>query len=322
MPIGIRETAIAIDDQLSRFMPLLPLVGLSLGFFFPDVLIHVRSWTPWLISLMIVSGALRLRIAEFGSAMSNPFSILFFLVFTRMFMPLFILFASSMFFRGEPDTITGYVLIFATPTAASGFIWIATFQGNRALGLSLILLDTVLSPLTMPLTVSILRGGNVTIDTVSIMISMLHMVVIPTIIGVTLNETSKGKIPAQISPFFNPIAKICMPLVIASNAASILPTIHFNDLRILKIAGICILFTTTAMTLARLFTFLIRFDHERCVTMAFCSQRNTSVTVAIATSFFPEAVALPSLISILFQQLLTGLVGKILFRKGAGKQTV
>ena len=320
MSFKLGETANTIDEQMTRFMPLIPLIGLLFGFFLPGFFIQLRPLTPWLIGLMTFSGALRLRVAEFGGVIKRPLPLLVFFVFARIIMPLYILFVSSFVFRGSPDTITGFVLLYATPTAASGFIWIVAYRGDKALGLTLILLDTALSPLIMPGTLSVLRGGNVTIDTGSIMVSMFFMVVLPTIIGVALNESSRGKIPAVISPYFNPLAKISMPVIIAANASLALPSIKFNDLQIWKIAGMSIFFLITAVILARLAAYLFRFDFERSVALTFpASQRNTSVTITIAVGFFPEAIALPALINILFQQILSGLAGRVLFRKGSNQ---
>ena len=73
---------------MTRFMPLLPLAGLLLGFFLPGVFFHMRPWTSWLIGLMTFSGALRLRVAEFGGVIRNPLPILIFFVFARILMPL------------------------------------------------------------------------------------------------------------------------------------------------------------------------------------------------------------------------------------------
>ena len=316
MPLELGKTATLIDNKLSRFMPIMPPLGLILGFFLPDVFIQLRPLTPWFLSIMTFSGALRMRVSEFGSAVRNPLPILTFFVFARILMPIYIFFASSLVFGDTPDTISGFVLLYATPTAVSAFIWVTLFHGDKALGLTLILFDTLLSPLIMPFTISVLMGTNIIINTGGIIISLIFMVVLPTIVGVILNETSRSRIPALISPYFNPLAKVSILLIIAGNASSILPGIQLNDVEIWKVAGFCILFTVTVLMLARLTAFVLRYDYGKAVAFTLMGGlRNTSATITIAAGFFPEAVALPALISILFQQTLSGFVGKLFFRK-------
>ena len=316
MIVDPKKTALVIDEQISRFMPVLPLFGLVIGYFLPEFMIQFRHWTPYCLALITLASALRLQIKEFGSAMRSPFPILVFFSIVRILMPLCVLLFSSLFFRGEPEIITGYIVIYSAPVAVAGFIWIVIFNGNKALGLSLILLDTLFSPLIMPATIMVLRGTDVNINASSIIVSMLLMVGIPTIVGVIINETSRGKIPAQISPFLNPLSKLSLIFIISSNSASILPTIQLNDLRIWKIAGLCCFFLISTMLLPRLGAFLIKCDHEKTVGLTFsAAQRNSSAALTVAVSFFPELVVLPTLVHIIFQQLLSGILGRLVFGK-------
>ena len=316
MPVKAERAAVLIDSQMSRMMPLLPLAGLVIGFFLPDVFIHLRPWTPWFLSMITFSGVLKLRVTELGGVLRKPIPIFCFFILSRILTPLYVLFFSSIFFAGNSETIAGFILLYSAPAAASGFIWITTFRGNMALGLSLILFDTLLSPIFMPLSISVLAGSKVTMDPGSIMISLIFTVVIPTILGIMLNETSRGKIPALISPYFNPLSKFSLMLIIAANASSTLPAIQFNDQKIWKIAGLCITLTILTMLTARLAGFITRCDYEKSVALVFTiGQRNTSAAIIIATSFFPEAFALPALINILFQQIISGIMGNLLFRK-------
>ena len=72
-------------------------------------------------------------------------------------------------------------------------------EGNVALGVTLVTLDSILSPLVVPATVMIVAGAAVSFDAGSLMVSLLWMVVVPTIIGVTLHEATDGRI-AEAGP--------------------------------------------------------------------------------------------------------------------------
>lgn len=297
-------------------MPALVPVGIVLGFLLPDVFIHFRPFVPWLFGLLTLAGALKLRIAEFGGTIREPLPIFAFLVSSHIIMPLVAFSAASIFFGHDPDVITGFILLFSGPTAVSGFIWVTIFRGDKALCLTLIMLATLLSPLLMPGTVFVLIGARVAINMGSIAFSLILMIVIPTIAGVTTNELSRGKIPLVISPYLDPISKVAVLLVIAANMAPVAATIQFNDLRIWGVAALCAVLSVSGFFMSKLAALVARCNHEKSITLLFsCGMRNMNAGIVIAVSFFPEAAALPALLGILLQQSVAALMGKLLIRK-------
>ncbi|MCL2185656.1 MAG: hypothetical protein FWB86_07380 [Treponema sp.] len=290
-------------------------LAVALGLCFPSVFFPLRPLVILLFGIMTFSGALKLTAKELGQAVRDPFPILLFFIASHIIMPLAALFSSSFIFS-NPDIITGFVLLFAGPTAVSGFIWVTIFKGNKALGLTLILLDTLLAPLVVPATLSLFIGTKVHMDMSGIAISLSFMVVIPTIIAVTLNETSKGKIPETICPGIDPFAKICLILVIAANSSAIAPIIRFNDPVVWSIAAVCILLTSSGFLLARFNGFIGKCGEEKRASLIIAGGlRNNSAVMTIAVTFFPETTVLPALLSIIFQQIITVVMGKLLIKK-------
>ena len=296
-------------------MPLTTPLSIVLGFLLPSFFIHIRPFTPWLFGLMTFSGALKLRAKELGATVRSPVPILLFFACTHVLMPVIAMFASSLVFIDQ-DVVTGFVLLFSAPTAVSGFIWISIFKGDMALCLTLILLDTLLAPIVVPGSISILMGTKVAMDGSVIAISLIFMIVVPTILGVSINEASKGKIPARICFVFDPIAKFCLMSVIAANAAVIAPTVKFNDPLIWKIAALVVVLTFLGFFLIKLFTMFGKCSFPKDIAMIIPSGlRNNSAVVTIAVTFFPEAAVLPSLTCILFQQSIAAIMGRFFTRK-------
>jgi len=315
MPMNVSMLS-DINKTLNRLMPVLTPFGILLGFFLPGIFIHLRPFVPWLFGFFTLAGALRLRVVEFGSTIRSPLPILGFFISAHVAMPLIALLSASLFFGGDPDTVAGYVLIYSGPTAVTGFLWTGIFGGDKALCLTLILLDTLLSPLVIPGTVSVLLGTKVTMDMSGIAVSLILMVVIPTIVGVTLNETSRGKIPSLVCPFLDPLSKPIIVLVIAANTSPVASRIHFNDLKIWILFGVCILLTVGSFLLSKLSSIVVRSKPEKGITMFFSGGlRNISAVTTIAVSFFPEAVALPTLLGIMTQQSICAFMGRLLLPK-------
>jgi len=311
---------VKLNNRLGRLIPITTPMGIALGFFFPRVFIHLRPYVPWLFAMMTFSGALKLRASELTDAVRKPAPILLFLAASHVVMPLAALLSSSLLFDNA-DLITGFVLLFSGPTAVSGFIWVMIFKGDKALGLTLILLDTLLAPLIVPGTVSILMGTKIAMDMRGIAVSLLFMVVLPTIVGVTLNETSKGKVSAVLCPSFDPFAKICLILVIAANASPVAPGIQFNDPVLWKAALVCILLTICGFLLAKLNGVVGRCGDEKSVSLIISGGlRNNSAVMTIAVTFFPEAAVLPTLLSILFQQSIMAIMGKAFVKKNVTEE--
>jgi predicted Na+-dependent transporter len=311
----IAELATVLNRQLERLMPVLTPSGVFLGFLFPQVFIYLRPLVSWLFAIMTLSGALKLRVRELGMTLRRPLPILLFFLASHALLPLAVLFISGIFFAGDADTISGYILVYAAPTAVSGFIWVSIYRGDNALALAVILLDTLAAPVIVPGTVSLLLGTRIALDMSGIALSLIMMVVIPTIIGIAVNEFSRGKAPPLIVPYLNPAAKVCIILVIAANASAIAPQVHPEDPKVWAIGALCIGLSVIGYFLSKLVCVLGRLSPPKRVSIFFAvGLRNISAATTIAIEFFPEAAALPAILGIVFQQTMAAVMGKLLIR--------
>jgi predicted Na+-dependent transporter len=307
------EYFVKLNVRLQRLMPVLTPLGVFLGILLPRFFIHLRPLIPWMFGIMTLSGALKLKAREFGLVLRNPLPILLFFFSSHVLMPLVALLVASLVFRGDPDTVSGYILVYSVPTAVSGFIWVNIYKGDNALALALILISTVVAPLVVPGTMSILMGTQVSLDMSGIALSLVLMVVVPSLIGVAANEVSRGKIPRVVFPFLNPLAKVCLILVIAANASAVAPQLRFTDPRVWLVAAVCVLFAVLGYFLARFIGIACRLSQDKRVTIFFSSGlRNISAATTIAIEFFPQAAALPALLGIVFQQSMAAIMGRLL----------
>jgi tagaturonate reductase len=305
-----------INYFLERAIPLLTPIGVMLGVLLPALFLNLRPFILVLFGTMTLSGALKLRAKEMGRAVSSPLPIILFFVSAHIIMPLVVFFLSKLIFYNDPDTVSGYVLLYSVPTAVTAFIWISVYKGDRALSLSLIMLDTLLAPLVVPGTVRLLLRTSISLDMTGMAVSLVFMVLIPTVAGVALNEFSHGKIPALISPVLNPFSKVCMVLVIAANSAAVAPQINFNNPRLLLVSAICIGFSALGFAGGKLTGMIGRNTKEKQITLLFASGlRNTSAAMTLSIEFFPLAAALPSVLGIIFQQTMAAIMSRVLLGK-------
>ena len=278
---------------------------------------------PWLFATVTLLSALKLRVRDLGTTISSPLPIFLFLFVVRVFIPSTIFAISSLIFRDHPDIVAGYVLLYSIPAAITGFIWVTIFKGDAALALTLIILDTLLAPIVVPGTVRIFLGAGIDLNMTGMALSLIFMIVLPTIVGVALNEISHGKIPAIVSPYLAPLSKIVIFFVIASNVAAVAPRIRLDNPIIWLICATCFFFIAFCFCSARLATIAGKFDREKQVSFLYTSSlKNSIAAMTLAIRYFPEYAALPAVLGVIFQQNTAAVMGRIFFGKIGGKEKV
>jgi tagaturonate reductase len=217
-------------------------------------------------------------------------------------------------FPGKPDIVSGYVLLMAIPVAVSSYIWTAIFRGDDAVALTLILIDTILAPLLTPLTVRLFSHSEVAIDATGMIISLLVMVVVPSVIGVAVNQATHNRMRVSVAPLGKPFSKLALFAVIAINTAQIADKITFS-FSLLPIALLNALLAFLGFLCGWGIARLIRANRGVQVSLTFATgMRNISAAMVLAISFFPPDSALPVIIGILFQQTIAAFSGYLFFR--------
>jgi predicted Na+-dependent transporter len=318
MPSGSKPAEIAngCNRVLERFMPILTPIGVVLGMLFPVFFIKLRPYVPLIFGVMTLSGALKLKVRDLGQTARHPLPIVFFLLTARVITPVMVFLLGALFFGSDTDTISGYVLIYAAPTAVSGFVWVTIFRGDPALSLGLILLDTLLAPFVVPGTVRLLLGTKIVLDMYGMSLSLMYMVVIPSIVGVALNDLSRGAAPEIAGPYLTPLAKLCMIIVICANVAAVTDQIQIASPRFWIVGAACVVFSVLGFVVGKLAGLLGKLDRGKQVSLFYAvGLHNTSAAMTLGIQFFPGPAALPSVMGIIFQQTIAALMGRIFIRK-------
>jgi predicted Na+-dependent transporter len=314
---GPAGAALRLNALLEAAMPMVTPTGVVLGFLFPDLFVRLRPYIPWLFAGITLAGSLKLRARDLGAAAASPVPVLGFFAAAHVLMPVIALAASRMVLPGDMEAAAGFVLLFSAPTAVAGFIWVSIYRGDEALALALILLDTLAAPFVLPFSVSALLGTGIRLDWEAMAVSLALMVVLPTVLGVALNEASRGRIPRAVRPYLAPLSKILLALVIAANSAAVAPSVDFSETRVWAVGAAGIGLTSTAFLLGKALGLVPGIGHARRRGLVFTvGLRNISAVATIAVTFFPEAAALPAVLGMFFQQTLAAVFGRILLGKG------
>lgn len=305
-----------LNAFLQKWMPLVTPISVIIGVVLSPIFLPFTSWAPWIFALLTFTGSLSLNFKDLKQVARRPLPVLLALAIIHILMPLIGWSAVTLIFPDEPYTITGILILMLIPAGVVSFMWSSIYKGNLAQTLSVLLLSTLLAPLSVPFGLSFFVGTTVSIDVWAMMKGLLIMIVAPSLIGMAINQLSQGRLPARWNPVLAPLSKVCLSLVVIINGAAVAPMLLQFRAGVLPIALTVVALATGGYLLGWLLAKLLRFDQGEQVALTYCcGMRNMSAGAVIAIAYFPEQVAFPVIIGILVQQTLASTFGKLLFAR-------
>jgi predicted Na+-dependent transporter len=260
---------------------------------------------------MTFAGSLHMKFKDVKIFVKHPVLIVFTMVFLHLLMPLWVYFLSTVIFDDHLLTV-GFIVSVAVPTGVSSVIWINICKGNLPLGLSIILINTLLSPFIIPAMLHIVSGEQIHLDVASLMLNLILMIVLPTILGILVNELSKGEIPKRYGKKLSPISKLCLLTVIMINSSAIAPYLKDFNLHLISVLLLVFFVAVSGYAFALLIGRYILKDYPQMITLIFTGgMRNIALGVIVATTYFPSKVAMPVVFGMLFQQVLASVFSKV-----------
>jgi predicted Na+-dependent transporter len=304
-----------LNKQLEKIMPLITPTSVVLGVLLS---VYIKDFTyliPWIFAFMTFAGSLNSNFKSLSDVVRHPLPIFAAMVLLHILMPIWAWGVGHITFQGDIFTITGIVLGMAIPTGITSFIWVSIYKGNIPLTLSIILIDTLLSPLIVPYCLSLLIGERIEMDVLGIMQGLVGMIVVPSILGMLLNQFLIGDVTKKLSATLAPFSKISIGIVVMLNGAVIAPYLKEINLKLISITLVVFFIAVTGYVFSFLIGKLIRSDRDTVVSLTFSGgMRNISAGAVIAVTYFPPAVAVPVVVGMLFQQIIASFTGYFMGR--------
>ncbi len=313
----------ASNKTLERLMPLLTPTGVILGLILGNHVAWMKPAVTYLFAFLTLVNGMGVSINDFCSVLRRPKPILAFGLCTYILMPLLVTIIGNLFFPGNNDVITGYLLLYCIPSAVVACVWSGIYKGNMALSLSILVLATCLAPFITPASISLLAHSDIQIDTKGMVISLFTMVVIPSIIGIAINAATKGKCNEHLTPSLKPFTKIALLFVIIINTSQVAERlIQDADWIYIPEALTALLLTTASFFLSYLVSGFMKLKAEETVSVVYASgMRNISAALVLAIDFFPPAAAIPVISGIVLQQTTCAIISHFLFGAKPEKKT-
>ena len=300
---------VKLNTFLQKWMAILTPLSLVIGVIFESVGQHLLFLVAWLFALMTFISSLNMKFQDAKVFVRYPKTILVVILFLHVLMPLWAFFLSTIIFN---DTLLmiGFVLSVAVPTGVTSIIWVTISRGNIPLSLAIILIDTLLAPILMPLIIEVVAGQTIHIDMKSLILDLVWMVVVPSIVGIIMNEKTNGAIHRKLNPYLAPISKLCLFAVVMINSSAIAPFLKNITLELLLVILVVFIIAVSGYIFAFLLCKILWADdfETRTAFLFTAGMRNIALGVVIATTYFPSKVAMPIVFGMLFQQLLASIV--------------
>ena len=309
-----------LDAFLGKHMAVLIVAFVLVGITFPDIFSPINDYTMALFAFMTFANSLGGGFREMAAVARRPLPVVVIFAILHVVMPLLALAAGELLFPEAPLFTTGLVLEYAIPTGVASLLWVSIGRGNTSMCLSVVLLDTLLAPFVIPLTLRVLLGSVVEMDTASMVGNLMIMVAIPALLAMTLFQMTRGRVAATVKPRLAPFAKLTMLVLVLANATGCAPFLRDITPTLVKLIcavfALCLLGFFLGYQAAR----LLKADFPTAVTMSLNSGiRNIAAGSVLAIAYFPGDVLFPVAFSPLFLQATTAVIVKILHATKTGK---
>lgn len=307
----------SLNKFLEKIIPFITPTSVMLGILFSTYIQDYSFLVPWLFAFMTFEGSLTMKFQAIKGAFLHPFPAFIILIILHIIMPIWALIVGHLTFPTDQQTITGLVLAMLLPTGITSFIWVAMKNGNRALTLAVILIDSLLSPVIVPFSLTLFVGQTVALDVVRMMNGLFFMIVLPSLLGVLLNEITKGQAGKKLKTKLAPISKLFLALVVMLNGSVVAP--YFKEdfnMKLIAIIFIVFLIAFSGYYLSYRISKILKFDNETIISATFSGgMRNISAGAVIAVAYFPAAVGLPVIVGMLFQQIIASFYSSFLEKR-------
>ncbi|MFZ0370592.1 MAG: bile acid:sodium symporter family protein [Halobacillus sp.] len=311
------------NQFLQKIMPYLTPSAVVIGVVFSDWFDSLVFLVPWIFAVMTFAGSLGSNFTDLKKVLRHPVSMIACIIVLHIVMPLIALGVGTLIFGSGAHTTIGLVLSFVIPTGITTLIWVSIYKGNVVITLSIILVDTLIAPLAVPFVMQMLVGNAVEMNVQEIMNGLLWMIVIPSLVGMLINQFAEKEFTEKLESNLSPVTKLGIGAVVTINSSAVAPYFKNINGKLILIGVVVCMLAILAYFIGFLTGKLLKIGRASVISLTFNSgMRNISGGAVIAITYFPPPVAVPVIVGMLFQQVLASFTGKIFAYQGTKEKSV
>lgn len=209
------KTLEKISDFFGKYMAFIVLIVAALALFAPGTCLWVQtSWVNYLLMIVMFGMGLTLKLEDFKLVFTRPKDILIGCVAQFTVMPL-LAFALGKIFGLDAALLAGVILVGTCPGGTSSNVITYLSKGDVALSVGMTSVNTLLAPLLTPAITYLLLRTTVTVDPISMFLSIIKVVIIPIALGFVINKLF-GKVTQKLVKVLPTISVIAICLIVVA----------------------------------------------------------------------------------------------------------
>ena len=299
---------LCLNSWLENHMFVVTGIGILLGMIFHQAFASLRPLVPYIFAYMTLTVAINCSPKSLMQTLCQPKLLLLNLALLHLVIPLIGKLLSSCFLSGEPLLQAGIILGTSIPIGVAATIWVSIVAGDLPFTLTTVIIDTLLAPLIVPLTMLLWVGKTINYDSTGLIIGLLWMIVFPTLLGVSLNKFTQGKVARNWRFITSPSSKLFLGLVVAVNLAVAWDSLKIFNTKIIMLITTVFILSCLGYLTGYLVAKLYKFPLSTCRTFVYTvGIRNITAGLVLALQYFPKETAIPVVFATICQQPLAAL---------------
>ena len=283
-----------------------------LGFFIPAPFQFIGKYVVFILAAIMVTSFLSIDLAKMFKKLAKPKDMITVFAIVKILIPAGLYFALRPF---DPMIALAVLLLSAAPAAATSPTFTKICKGDAEFTTMILVVTAVLSPVTLPLTINLLAGTNISIDIFGMVKTLVQLVVIPLAISVLLKKFCREAVK-KYEPAFGSIALILLSILLLGVVAQGAKDIRDHFELFSKYLTVSCIFGVF-LALAGWFFFFF-YNREKRIGLALStSYVNIGMIIVLASRYFPVEVVIFALIFEIPANILPGIIKKIVLKKSA-----
>ncbi|WP_281885789.1 bile acid:sodium symporter family protein [Paenibacillus sp. YYML68] len=299
---SMRQVGLRLNIQLEKYLFVLTPVSLILGFLLSEQSKGGVALVPYLFAFLTFVMATGCSWRQIKGALAMPGMIVLTFAITHIVAPAIAYAAGAAFFGADSPYVIGLVLLAIIPLGVSSVIWVSISKGHVPFTLAMIVIDTAISPFVIPAAMKLIFAEAIELDLAKVMADLLQIVVVPTVLGVIVNELSQQRFKDWSAPAFGPLSKVALCSVILINSAAIAEYVIELKHNMLTVVPLVAVLVFIFYLIGFVSSIGLRRP-ELMIAMTYSSgMRNISLGIVLGLAYFSPIAAIPVVIGILIQQ--------------------
>ena len=309
----MKKTA-QLNNWIANNIPLLILAALIAGLLFPTQLGVFSPYVGYMMIFQTFANSLGGGFRDLAQVMAHPKPVLLTMLTLHVLMPVIALGAGVLIFPQNPLYTLSLVLV-ESSAAVSSLIWMTIGGGSTGICLSTVLLDSLLSPLILPLTLRLLCGTMVALDTLGLIKSLMVMVVIPAAAAMFLCRVWGRERCSHLKTQLALPSKLVLLLIVSANVTRCADSLRHLNISLALLVCCSLVMRVLGLTIGFGISRLFRLPYDTGLAVSVNSgMRNNSAAATLAAQYFPSDVVFSPSVSPVLSQLFVSLAVRLLQR--------